>query len=273
MVVLTSCDLLKREEEKTPIASVDDIYLYKEDIEDLLSENISKEDSTALVSNYINTWATETLLVEGAKRNLPIEQLEEFDRLVTQYKNDLYSKAYLEALVGSRVDSVVTDDEAKRYYNNHQDVFRLNEELIMLRYINVSGEREDFKEVKERFVRFDSLDKKVLDSIAIQFKSYSLKDSVWVKANHVVKKIPVINHENKGELLKKSNFIQLEDSLGVYLVRITNVLERNSQAPLEYVKPTIDQIVVNKRKLDYIKQLKQDITKDAVKNKQFKTYP
>ena len=85
-------------------------------------------------------------------------------------------------------------------------------------------------------------------------------------------KIPVLNSENKSQLLKKSNFIQLKDSLGVYLMQINDVLMRNEIAPLEYVKPTIDQIVINKRKLELIKELEKDITKDAIKNNQFEIY-
>jgi hypothetical protein len=99
-----------------------------------------------------------------------------------------------------------------------------------------------------------------------------LNDSIWIKVSQVLNKIPVITTENKSELLKKSNFIQLKDSLGVYLMQINDVLLRNSIAPLEYVKPTIDQIVINKRKLELIRELEKDITKDAIKNKQFEIY-
>ena len=55
-------------------------------------------------------------------------------------------------------------------------------------------------------------------------------------------------------------------------MQINDVLLRNDAAPLEYVKPTIRQIVINKRKLELIKQLEKDITKDAIKNKQFEIY-
>ena len=147
-----------------------------------------------------------------------------------------------------------------------------DEELIKFRYILVNENNDNLDEIEERFKRYDSIDRKVLDSISIQFRSYSLNDSIWIKLSEAVNKIPVINLENRNQLLKKSNFIQLKDSLGVYLMRIQDVLERNDIAPLEYVKPTIDQIVINKRKLELIKQIEKDITKDAINNKQFEVY-
>jgi len=55
-------------------------------------------------------------------------------------------------------------------------------------------------------------------------------------------------------------------------MQIKDVLFQNDTAPLDYVRPTIKQIVINKRKLELIKQLETDITKDAIKNKQFEIY-
>jgi hypothetical protein len=246
--------------------------LYEDDITNALPENYTKTDSTIIVNDMINRWATKQLLVSGAEINLDEGTQNEFNKLVEQYKSDLYSKAYLEALVYKNLDTVVSKEEATLYYENNKEAFKLNEELIRFRYINLDANRLDLEDLKTKFRRFDIKDKKELDSISIQFKSYSLNDSVWIRLNQAVNKIPVINQENKTELLKKSNFVQLKDSLGLYLMQINDVLLRNSTAPLEYVKPTIDQIVVNKRKLELITKLKQDITKDAIKNKHFEIY-
>lgn len=270
--LLQSCDFFKETDDRKAIARVNDTYLYEEDIQSLLKEGMSSQDSAVVVTNFINRWATEQLLVSGAKRNLTEAKQEAFNKLAMEYKNDLYSKAYLEALVAKNIDTVVSIEEMEAYYNDNKQVFVLNEDLIKLRYINIDENRLDLKDVETKFKRFNEADKKELDSISIQFKSFSLKDSVWVKADQVVDKIPPITSENRNELLKKSNFIQLKDSLGLYLVHINDVLLRNSTAPLEYVKPTIDKIVINKRKLELIRELEKDITKDAIKNKKFEIY-
>ena len=273
ILTVTSCTFFfKESDDRVKVARVNDSYLYYDDIKDLVSEGTPKEDSILLVQNFINRWATQQLFMDGAMLNLSESEQESFNKLVTQYKNDLYTKAYIEALVKKTIDTTVTDDEAKEYYENNKEVFKLNEELIKFRYIHVDENMIDFKNIEQKFKRYNEDDKKELDSISIQFKSYSLNDSIWIKLNQAVDKIPVINAENKNELLKKSNFVQLKDSLGVYLMQINDVLLRNETAPLEYVKPTIDQIVINKRKLELIKELEKDITKDAIKNKQFETY-
>ena len=272
LVVVTSCDFFKETDERVPVARVNDSYLYQEDIKNLVSEGASKEDSILVIQNFINRWATQQLFMDGALLNLSETKQAAFNKLVEQYKNDLYTKAYIEALVKKNLDTAVTKDEAEAYYEKNKEVFKLNEELIKLRYVHVDENIIDFQNIKTKFQRFNDEDKKQLDSIAIQFKSYSLNDSIWVKVSQVINKIPAVTVENKEELLKKSNFIQLKDSLGVYLMQINAVLLRQDTAPLEYVKPTINQIVINKRKLELIRQLEKDITKDAIKNKQFEIY-
>lgn len=271
-ILTSSCQFFKSESEGTPIARVNDSYLYQVDIKGLVAEGASAKDSTILVNNFINRWATQQLLVDGALRNLSLDKQNEFEKLVQQYKTDLYTKGYLEALVNKNLKTTVTDEEALAYYDQNKEAFKLNEELVKLRYISLDINRKDVDKIAERLKRFDNDDKRILDSMAIQFKSYSLKDSVWVGVSQVVDKVPAITIDNKNDLLKKSNFIRHKDSLGVYLMNINDVLNRNEQAPLEYVRPTIDQIVINKRKLELIRDFEKDITKDAIKNKQFEIY-
>lgn len=267
-----SCDFFKKTKEGEAIARVNDTFLYKSDIKDLVAEGTSKEDSILRVENFINQWATQQLLINGAEINLSQDKQEAFNTLVKQYKTDLFIKAYLEALVKRSIDTSVTQEEALEVYNTNQETFKLNEELIKFRYINVNENNPDLKDIKKRFKRFNNEDKKILDSIAIQFKSYSLNDSIWIRTHQAILKIPPLSAKNKKELLKKSNFIQLKDSLGLYLMQINEVLLRNEIAPIEFVMPTIKQIVINKRKLEFIKELEKDITKDAIKNKQFEIF-
>ena len=269
---LSSCSFFKTTDDRIPVARVNDYYLYEEDIKALVGEGVSEEDSTFIVNGFINRWATQLLLVDGAERNLSEEKQESFEKLVDQYKKDLYTKAYLEALVKKSIDTAITDNEAQDVYEANKETFKLNEELVKFRYITIPNNAINEDEIRERFKRFNEEDKRYLDSISVQFKSYSLNDSLWIQTSQIVNKISAVNSENKKELLKKSNFIQLKDSLDLYLMQIKDVLFQNDTAPLDYVKPTIDQIILNKRKLELIKKLETDITKDAIKNKQFEIY-
>lgn len=271
-VICASCSFFSKEENGIPVARVNDTFLYLDDVKDVVPEGTPENDSILLLNNFIERWARQQLLIDKAQINLPEEKQKDFENLVNQYRADLYTKAYLEALVKQKIDTSVSQTEAEEVYNRNIESFKLNEELIKFRYINIAESNTQLNEISTRFKRFNKEDKRILDSIAIQFRSYSLNDSIWIKVNQVIETVPTIKPELKEELLKKSNFVQLKDSLSLYLMQIEDVLLRNETAPMEYVMPTIRQIVINKRKLEFIKELEKDITKDAIKNKQFEIY-
>jgi hypothetical protein len=55
-------------------------------------------------------------------------------------------------------------------------------------------------------------------------------------------------------------------------VAVKDVLLRNNIAPLSYIKPTIKQMILHKRKIELIRDIEKIIVKDATQNKNFKTY-
>ena len=77
---------------------------------------------------------------------------------------------------------------------------------------------------------------------------------------------------SKEKLLKKTKFIQKQDSIGLYLVTVKDVLKRNSIAPLSYVSPTIEQMILHNRKIQLIRKIEKTIIKDAIQNNNFKIY-
>ncbi|MGK0252207.1 MAG: hypothetical protein ACI81G_001647, partial [Gammaproteobacteria bacterium] len=232
----------------------------------------SAVDSSQLAASYVNDWATRELLFQGAMLNISEEDQEAYNGLIRSYREDLYMKAYKDALIAKELDSTITNAEANEFYEAQKQNFNLNEPLLQLRYIHVPSDYNSLEMLREHFISFKEEDKYVLDSLSLQFKGFFLNDSTWVKRSQVEEQIPMINASNADKLLKKTNFLQLRDSLGLYLVAVKGTLSRNETAPLEYVRPTIDQIILNKRKLALVKRLEKEIKEDAIKDKKFEVY-
>lgn len=270
--LLFSCQYFEEQVEENVVARVGTNYLYEKDIENLVGPATSKEDSTLIVNLFINNWATQKLLMEKARINLSPEKLQAYDELVENYKTDLYTKGYTDIIATKSLNGEINEKEYEMFYNQNKDNFILNEELIQLRYIHVGSENTSINSLRQQLNRFNEKDEKSLQEKEIQFKTFLLNDSLWVQANTVMEKIPAVNPENFNQLLKKSNSIELQDSLGVYLIFVKDVLLRNEIAPLSYVKPTIEQIILNRRKLDIVRNLEKDILQDAIKNKKFEVY-
>ena len=271
IITLSSCDYFKQDNLGNPIARVNNSYLYQKDIKNLIFENTSKEDSTLIVTNFINRWATKQLLIDQSIVNLPQEKQDAYNDLVNQYKIDLYIEAYKSSIVAKQLDSIIALKELEDFYNQNKENFKLNDDLLKIRYIHIDANFSNTKELVEKFKRFDSIDKYELTNLSIKFKAFNLNDSIWIKNDVLIGALPVLKYSN-SQVLKKTNFTQLQDSLGVYLVKIEAVLKTNDIAPLSYVKQTIGQILLNKRKQELLKKIEKDITKDAIKNKNFELF-
>ncbi len=271
-LIVTACDYFEQTDDRKVVVRVNDSYLYEEDINALINENTTPEDSAIIVSNYITRWATQQLLIDRAELNLPESKQKEFNDLVDNYRNELYTNAYTDAVVSRNLDTSLNRSELEYYYEANKDNFILNEDLVKLRYINLAKNSNNLEEIKKKFIRFNEKDRQELIDIALQFKNYSLNDSVWVKTKSVYNKIGPLSVEDRSRLLKKSNFMELQDSLNVYLVYVNDVLTRNEQAPLEYASATIREILLNKRKQALVKELEKEITKDAIKNNEFEIF-
>ena len=275
LLMVTSCNSFfsfDKNDEEEPLARVGDAYLYKSDIKGLLRDNMPEEDSVSFVSNYINRWASKQLLLEKAKINLSEEKLYDYDRLVADYKADLYTRAYIDALLQQGNDTAITEQQLRQFYNNEKNGFKLIEKLVKLRFVGLPNQFLNKNIVVEKIKNFEEEDKQYLDSIAVQFKKIHFNDSIWVSTSKVMEAIPPLNYENIDRHLKKSQFFELRDSLGVYLVKVTDVIEEDEVAPISYIAPKIRQIILNRRRLDYIKKLETEIIDEAIKTNEFEVY-
>jgi len=254
------------------IARVNDSYLYKEELKGLVPAGTSKEDSTVIVRNYIDRWAAQKLLINAAEVNLDDKEKAAYDKLVRQYKSDLYTKAYIEEVVKTTVDTVVSDAEMSAYYNENKDNFRTNGILVRLRYIHLAKDNPRYETIKSRFFDFRKSDKKFWETYALQFKSFAFNDSVWVDMSQVYGKLPFVNPDNRDEYIRAGKSIQYPAGDDMYLVKVTSVIDRNQISPFEYLKPTLREVILNKRKLELIKKFEKDITDDAIKDNKYEIY-
>jgi hypothetical protein len=270
--MVVSCDYFKAPKKPKAIARVGESYLFQDDIVDLVPNGTSKKDSIAIVKSFIDRWATQKLLFEAAQRNIGKDKVSEFSALIDQYKVDLYTKDYIESLVIRQIDTVVTEVQIEEYYAKNKQYFKNSSELVKLRYINLVKENPKFAKIKSKFSSFTKKDRKELEQLAVQFKSYAFNDSIWVDINQVYEKIPFINLENKQKYISSGMNFQYPDSTTVWLVKVNNVLPKDSPTPLEFLRPTIKQIIINNRKLDLINTIEKEITNDAIKDNKYEIY-
>ena len=269
---LTSCDFFSKKENPKAIARVVNNYLYEEDIKNLISDEVTPEDSVLIVRNYIDRWASQKLLIEVSELNLSAEQKAEFDKLVSQYKIDLYTKAYLEQMVKRSIDTVISKEEVKQYYDQNKANFKTNTILAKLRYIKVPKEHQKINQIKEKFFNPKKTDQQFWDTYLMQLNSAAMNDSVWVDAYQIFQKVSFINSDNVDQYVQSGKKYEYDEGESMYFVKINAVLPENEISPLSYIEPTLRQIILNKRKLEFIKKIEKEITDDALKHNKYEIY-
>ncbi|WMW78415.1 hypothetical protein RF683_02925 [Flavobacterium sp. 20NA77.7] len=272
IIFLLGCAEASKGDNSDAIARVNDAYLYPADIQNLVPAGTSKKDSITLVKDFITRWATQQLLMNKAEKNVNKTQQQEFEELINQYKIDLYTKAYLEGLVQTKIDTLITEQEIETYYQKNKTNFRATEPLVKMRYINLVKGSSKFSAINTKFSRFSKKDKQDLQKQAIQFKSYALNDSLWIDSNQVYEKLPFINQENRDKYIASGMAYQYTDSSSVWLVKVKDMINKNNILPLQYCKPTIKQILLNNRKTDLINKIQKEITNDAIKDNDFEIF-
>tara|TARA_B100000787_G_scaffold7955_1_gene5952 strand:+ start:14610 stop:15455 length:846 start_codon:yes stop_codon:yes gene_type:complete len=271
-IIVISCDSFELQKKDIlvdlPIATVFNQDLYKKDIGSLLPRNVDTNDSIVLIRSIINSWAVHQLFLKKAEENNTKNDNSEINTLVKDYKQALLINGYKEKLIKQQLDTVIKQEEIEDYYQLNSKNFRLNEELIKVRYLHFSNELINIKEIVGFFKKgtIEALDE--LELRQLSFKSMMLNDSAWTSLENVLLKTPF----SRRNLLKKTKFLQKEDSLGLYLVTINDVLLRNDIAPLRYIEPTIKQMILHQRKLQLIRDIEKIIVKDAIQNKSFKIH-
>ena len=269
LLLVCSCDL-PTNEESNAVARVGEDFLFISDLENQMKPNGS--DSIQITTRTINEWAEELLYLKKAEINLSSREKKRLEELVSTYRNDLYVKTYKDKAIQSQLDSIVEKEEIESYFEQNKLNFKTNKDLLRGRYVRVRNENYNLRSIRKSIRRFNKDDKVFLDSIALQFTTYSLNDSIWVQASQFFNRLPSITERRYKNFLKNDTFFELQDSLEVYLVVVEEVVLRNDLAPLDYVAPTLKQILINKRKLELMRQLDREIIEEGLRQNIYEVY-
>ena len=96
---------------------------------------------------------------------------------------------------------------------------------------------------------------------------------VWLNKINLINKIPLLNFFDNDFNLKKRDFFVYKDSLQVYLLKVFDYKKYNTSAPYEIVETNIEKILVNRKKLYFLKNFDKEILDDAIQTKKFEIYP
>ncbi len=270
LVVFSACSFFQKKTERA-VARVMDDYLYESDLKGVVPQGVTSKDSLVLTRTYIENWIHQRLILRQAENNLTSEQMD-FSRQLEDYRNSLIIFEYENALVRQKLDTLITDEEIENYYDANQNNFLLKDNIVQMQYVKLPLKSPYIKQFKKLLFSDDPGDKNKLPDLCEKYASdYFLDDQNWLFFGDLLKQIPTKTY-NQEEFLKNQRNLEYQDSLFVYLVRFKDFKIKEMISPLSLEKQRISDIILNKRKIELINRMQEDIYQKALKKNDFEIY-
>lgn len=258
------------QQEQIPIVTVRDKTLYKSELNTVIPQTLSSEDSVAAVQTYVKMWINDQLMYDKAQKN--IVNKEDIEWLVADYRKSLITNLYQEQLLKVQLSKSFSDKELESFYESNKDKFKLKENIIKGLYLKVPVDSKELNNFLKWYKQstdaaVENIEKNTLQN-AVGYEYFYNK---WVALNDIADNMP-LSINNGDEFLRTNKNVEVRDSSFVYLLNIKEYKTIGSETPFEYIKNQLIEVYTEQRKSDYLKKVQQDLYDKAVSDEEIKFY-
>jgi len=267
---LSSCLNTGGDENDHPIARVYDKYLYASDLANITPSGVTDLDSLAVVRDYIDKWVKKELLLHKAEINLT-EKEKDVEKQIEEYRTSLLIYKYEQNLIKDKLDTVITEEEIKKYFEGNPSNFLLNKNLVKALFVIVPRSAKEIWKIRKLY-KADNIDNiNELESYCYNNKGkYTLYEE-WSNFEILRNELPKM-YSSSENLLKYRKNIEVSDTNYYYFIKVYDYNLKGEISPLEYVEENIKNIILNKRKIQYVNSLEAEIYNDALNRGFFNIY-
>ena len=244
--------------------------LYKSVLEENIPVGISHEDSIIVAEHFIRTWIGEVLLYNIAVKNL--NDKDNIERLVEDYRKSLVIYQYEEQLINEKLTNEIGEQSLYDYYNQNKDKLKLEQSLVKGLFLKIPVNAPQLDEIRKWY-------KSTASNARDQLEKYSLNNAVifdyfvdkWVNFNELMDNLPKEQLDKEDLAIKKKAIERQVDDF-YYFLNITDYLLPGDNAPFEFVKTTIQEILINQRKIDFLKKTEEELYQRAINKGEIQFY-
>lgn len=271
LFMVQGCSLFVKNDLEEPVARVFENYLYPSDLEKVIPSGTNRQDSMLLAKRYTETWVKDMLMQHRAEESLSEEQMD-FETQIEEYHRSLLIYTYRQNLLQQKMDTLVSEREINSYYEENSKNFVLNQNVIKGTFIKVPLSAPNQDQLRRWSWNNREQDLDQLEKYCLSYaEKYSDFNDTWVDFSSIREQLPR-RISNPVRYLNSYRNIEHSDSLFRYLVHISDHLTEGEVAPVEMVSDDITNIILNKRKIKFIKDLEHRVYTDGVSRNQFEIY-
>ena len=253
------------------VARLGEHKLYLSDLEKVIPNGVSPEDSVNLANLYISSWATDMAFQDIADQKLSKEE-KDVSKELEAYRQSLLRYRFEQRYVAERLDTSVSVKEVNDYYEAHKENFTLERPIVKARFMRIATDSPNLKTIKKLMSSDDVADVIAADSLAYNSAQRYLDSSEsWMDA------VTLAGEFGKDyiEVFSKRNgkFIEIPDGAGNLCVAfIADMVKAGEVPPVEFCEERIKDIIISGRKHKLLTTLEQDLIEDAKAKEKFEIY-
>lgn len=252
------------------LVKVGDKYLSRQELDGNLPHYSNEGDSILAAEHFIRTWINDNLLYEMAKKNIADKQ--NIELLVENYRKSLVIYEYQEQLINEKLSPEISNDEMLSYYEANKDKFQLDRPLIKGLFLRIPIDAPQIEQVRSWYKSTSEASIGKIEKYSVQnATSYDYFIDSWVDFNELMDNWPV-NYRNTTDVIYKNAHIEQKDDNYYYFLNITDYLLPGDNAPFEYAKSMVKEMLINQRKIDFLRKIDNDLYERALKNGQIVFY-
>lgn len=271
LILLVSCIGGSNNRSENVLARVGNEYLNESDLEGIVPENTTVKDSIQVVKSYVNNWVSQRLFLQKALKNLREEDMK-FQEQLEEYRNSLIIYTYESELVKQNLDTTITEAEIESYYNQNQANFQLKNNIVRVYYARFE---EDFPQLRRFRNFFYSNAPAQRDSVEHYIENYSnlyfLNDETWILFSDVLRFVPIETY-NQESFLENNLKVDFLKEGYVYFVCFSDFRIKDGVSPLSFERENIRKIILNKRRLTIINNMREEVFNAALEKNEFEIY-
>ena len=254
-----------------PLVAVGDKELTYEMLYSAVPNHLSAEDSVVFVQDYINRWIKSELLLRKAELNLSPKE-KNVERLLEEYRRSLLIHHYQQKLLAQKFTPFITSSEINQCYNDMEDNFRLEDIIIKGVFVIVPKTAPNINTIENLYKSEEQEDLVKLETYCFQnARKYEIFLDHWLPMNEINSALPE-PISRPEQFIRYNKSYQTSDSLNQYFLSVKEYKLASELAPIEYVEDKIKAILVNKKRIEFIKQLESDLYEEGLKDKAIKFY-
>ncbi len=254
----------KRSDGDRHIGSIYNKDLYLSDMEGMLPEGLTGEDSTVIINTYVRYWMREMALLHEAEQNIPTDL--NIEKLVADYRSSLIKNNYENIVVNRLLDSTVTKEQLQEFYDKNKEQYQLETPILRCRFIKAPRKAPDSEKAQDWWNSnkpsdFADLSRWCAKNAAV----HHLQDSTWHKVEEIAVYMPqgTLTGDNVDD---RRDFIQRDDEF-VYYFKLLELVRKKELAPLSYMESQARKVILHKRKTQLLEELKDKLYQEAVRKK------